>query len=64
MHGDDDTVVPYAQSTKMRNALKRAGKDVELVRLKGEDHWPSVADTRQQTLEEMDRFLSEHMPIQ
>ncbi|MFN3214400.1 MAG: alpha/beta hydrolase family protein [Henriciella sp.] len=64
MHGDDDTVVPYAQSTKMRNALKRAGKDVELVRLKGEDHWLSVADTRLQTLEEMDRFLSEHLPVE
>lgn len=63
IHGDDDTVVPYAQSTRMRNALNRAGKPVELVKLKGEDHWLSVADTRMQTLRAMDEFLATHMPI-
>ena len=63
IHGDDDTVVPYTQSTRMRSALKRAGKQVELVKLKGEDHWLSVADTRMQTLRAMDAFLAEHMPV-
>ena len=64
MHGDDDTVVPYVQSTRMRDALRREDKSVELVRLKGEDHWLSVAETRLQTLREMDRFLAEHLPIE
>ncbi|MEO1305600.1 MAG: prolyl oligopeptidase family serine peptidase, partial [Pseudomonadota bacterium] len=64
MHGDDDTVVPYVQSTRMRDALRRENKSVELVRLKGEDHWLSVAETRLQTLREMDRFLAEHLPIE
>ena len=63
LHGDDDTVVPIAQSTRMRNALKRAGKQVELIKLKGEDHWLSVADTRMQTLRAMDQFLATHMPV-
>ena len=63
LHGDDDTVVPISQSTRMRNALKRAGKQVELIKLKGEDHWLSVADTRMQTLRAMDEFLATHMPI-
>lgn len=63
LHGDDDTVVPYSQSTRMRDALRRADKSVELIKLKGEDHWLSVADTRLQTLREMDRFLSEHLPV-
>ncbi|MEL7108590.1 MAG: prolyl oligopeptidase family serine peptidase, partial [Pseudomonadota bacterium] len=62
-HGDDDTVVPYDQSTSMKRALEREGKTVELVKLTGEDHWLSVADTRLQALREMDRFIAEHMPI-
>jgi dipeptidyl aminopeptidase/acylaminoacyl peptidase len=64
LHGDDDTVVPLSQSTIMKSALERAGKQVELVKLKGEDHWLSVADTRMQTLREMDRFISEHLPLE
>lgn len=63
LHGDDDTVVPLTQSTRMRNALRSAGKQVELIRLKGEDHWLSVADTRMQTLRAMDDFLAKHMPV-
>ncbi|MEM7460730.1 MAG: S9 family peptidase [Pseudomonadota bacterium] len=63
LHGNDDTVVPYGQSTKMRRALRGAGKQVELIKLKGEDHWLSVASTRMQTLEEMDKFISQHLPI-
>ncbi|MEL7113908.1 MAG: prolyl oligopeptidase family serine peptidase, partial [Pseudomonadota bacterium] len=64
LHGNDDTVVPYRQSTRMKNALERAGKDVRLVKLQGEDHWLSVADTRMKTLVEMDKFISEHLPIE
>lgn len=64
LHGNDDTVVPYAQSTKMKRALERAGKPVKLVKLKGEDHWLSVAETRMQTLTEMDAFISEHLPLE
>lgn len=63
LHGNDDTVVPYNQSKRMERALRRAGKSVELIKLKGEDHWLSVADTRLQTLREMDRFIAEHVPI-
>ena len=63
IHGDDDTVVPIDQSKIMERALRRAGKPVELVRLKGEDHWLSVAESRIQTLREMDRFIAEHLPI-
>lgn len=62
IHGDDDTVVPYEQSTRMKRALERAGKSVELIKLKGEDHWMSVAETRMQMLEAMDEFLATHMP--
>lgn len=64
LHGDDDTVVPIHHSTDMLRALERADKHVELIKLKGEDHWLSVADTRLQTLREMDRFIAEHLPLE
>jgi pimeloyl-ACP methyl ester carboxylesterase len=64
LHGDDDTVVPYSQSSVMKRALEQAGKQVELVKLKGEDHWLSVADTRLQTLREIDRFIAQHLPLE
>lgn len=62
IHGDDDTVVNIEQSRTMERAFKRANKSVEFVRLRGEDHWLSNAETRLQTLEAMDAFLNRHMP--
>lgn len=57
IHGRDDTVVPYDQSVRLYNALRRAGKPVELVPLDDEDHWLSTAATRQRMLDETVRFL-------
>ncbi len=62
IHGSDDTVVSPDQSRRMADALKRAGKVVELVEMKGEDHWLSVADTRQQMLTRSAQFLSQCNP--
>lgn len=62
IHGDDDTVVPLDQSQRMRRALNRAGKEVEFVRLRGEDHWLSDGETRIETLRAIDSFLAKHMP--
>lgn len=64
LHGDDDTVVPIDQSKLMERALRRTGKQVQLITLRGEDHWLSGADTRMQTLREMDRFIAEHLPLE
>jgi dipeptidyl aminopeptidase/acylaminoacyl peptidase len=61
MHGRDDTVVRFEQSTIMANALKAAGKPYKLVELKGEDHWLSKTETRQQMLTELEAFLREHL---
>ncbi len=58
LHGDDDTVVPFRQSTIMEGALKKAGKEVTLIKLEGEDHWLSTGETRLQTLQELDRFVT------
>jgi dipeptidyl aminopeptidase/acylaminoacyl peptidase len=62
IHGRDDTVVPYEQSEVMLGALKRAGKSVELVALKHEDHWLSRSETRLQMLEASVAFLKANNP--
>jgi dipeptidyl aminopeptidase/acylaminoacyl peptidase len=61
IHGRDDTVVRYEQSTMMANALKAAGKPYKLVELRGEDHWLSRTETRQKMLTELEAFLKEHL---
>jgi len=62
IHGRDDTVVPYAQSTLMEKALKQAGKPVEFVTLAGEDHWLSREATRQRMLNATVTFVEKHNP--
>jgi dipeptidyl aminopeptidase/acylaminoacyl peptidase len=62
IHGKDDTVVPYEQSEVMEKALKRAGKSVEFVTLKHEDHWLSRSATRLQMLEATVAFLQANNP--
>jgi dipeptidyl aminopeptidase/acylaminoacyl peptidase len=63
LHGDDDTVVEFAQSETMVDALEAAGADVTFVRLQDEDHWLSRRETRIQALEEMGSFLRQHLPV-
>lgn len=58
LHGVDDTVVPYSHSRVMERALKRAGKSVDLVKLKGEDHFLSLSETRLETLRALDEFVA------
>jgi dipeptidyl aminopeptidase/acylaminoacyl peptidase len=62
IHGQDDTVSPYEQSKVMYDAMRAANKDVELIKLKHEDHWMSRSDTRRQMLEASTAFLIQHNP--
>ncbi len=62
IHGKDDTVVPINQSLDLRDALKSAGKPVELVELTGEDHWLSSPATRAQTLTASVAFVEKYNP--
>jgi dienelactone hydrolase len=62
IHGKDDTVVAFKQSTDMADALRAAGKSVELVTLRAEDHWLSRSATRQQMLEASVAFVQKHNP--
>ena len=62
IHGRDDIVVPISQSQQMAAALRRANRPVQLVELRGEDHWLSRGETRLQMLTEVVRFLEQHNP--
>jgi dipeptidyl aminopeptidase/acylaminoacyl peptidase len=62
IHGRDDLVVPYSHSTAMQEALREAGRPVELVTLRAEDHWLSREPTRIQTMQAVVAFLEEHNP--
>jgi len=62
LHGVDDTVVPIEQSKRMSKRLKKAGKDVDLIKLKGEDHWLSTSSARLEALQAMSDFLDLHNP--
>ncbi|NQE60840.1 S9 family peptidase [Caulobacter sp. RHG1] len=62
IHGKDDTVVPFAQSQRMADALKTADKPYELVVLPGEDHWLSTSVTRLQMLDATVAFLEKNNP--
>ena len=61
IHGEDDTTVPWKQSVRMRNALQSAKKEVELIRLKDEDHYMSSERTRLQALTAVGEFLQKHL---
>lgn len=64
LHGDEDQVVIIEHSERMERALRKADKPVKFVVLEEEDHWLSRAETRLQLLQEIDAFLTKHMPIQ
>lgn len=63
IHGQDDTVVPIDQSEQMRRALKGAGRPVEMLTMKGEDHWLSQPDTRLTMLKSAVAFVESHNPV-
>ena len=56
------SVALFPESDVMAGALRRAGKQVELVTLDGEDHWLSRAVTRLQMLEHVLAFLKVQNP--
>jgi dipeptidyl aminopeptidase/acylaminoacyl peptidase len=62
IHGEHDTVVPIEQSEMFLAASRRAGKDVRLEKLAGEDHWLSRSETRLQMLNSTVEFLHAKNP--
>lgn len=61
IHGKDDLVVKIKQSRRMKKALERADKDVELITMKGEDHSLSTRGARLEALVAMADFVDSHI---
>ena len=59
--GTRDTVVPYKQSKKMYKKMKKAGKDVELIKLTDGEHWRTNEKHEIKKMEALERFLDEHI---
>jgi dipeptidyl aminopeptidase/acylaminoacyl peptidase len=62
IHGKDDTTVPIEQSLVMADALKAAGKPVELLVLDSTDHWLTKGETRLAMLKAVVAFLEKNNP--
>lgn len=62
IHGDQDTVAAPEQSTVMAKAMTTAGKPVQLVLLKGENHYLTKPESRLQTLTTISDFLAKNLP--
>ena len=61
IHGSNDSVVPFAQSQMMDNALTAAGAPHQLITLDSEDHWLSSSTTRIRMLSEIEKFLAANL---
>jgi dipeptidyl aminopeptidase/acylaminoacyl peptidase len=61
IHGTEDTNVPARQSDMMNDALKAANKQVEYVRIKGDDHGLLDNDSRKIALTKVAEFLKTHI---
>ena len=60
-HGDSDTNVPYGESVQMYNALKMLGKEVELIRVFGQDHHILELHRRREWMETMMAWFQKHL---
>ncbi|HET9865226.1 MAG TPA: S9 family peptidase [Steroidobacteraceae bacterium] len=60
-HGDADTIVPYAQSTKLRKLLEKSGRKTRLITLEDEGHSDWSADNERLVLDAVGQFLLENI---
>ncbi len=61
LQGDQDKAVPLAQATAMEEALRRAGKTVEMEIYPGEGHGWARAQTISAYISRMERFLQDYV---
>ncbi len=61
IHGASDNVVPIRQSIMMNDALKGARKDVQFIRIAGDDHSLVDNESRRQVLIALTEFLNTHI---
>ena len=61
LYSSDDTVVTPNQSQLMAEGLQKAGKNVRLIEIPSADHILSHTAARLQSLQEIDKFLHDHL---
>ena len=61
VHSEDDEVVPVKQSEKMLSRLRKAGKDVIYIELKGDGHNLATRESRVQILRATYEFLDRNL---
>jgi dipeptidyl aminopeptidase/acylaminoacyl peptidase len=61
MHGDDDVRVPIENGERMRDALKKAGKEVEWVVFVDEGHGFSRPANELDYWRRVEAFLAKHL---
>lgn len=62
LHSQDDSDVPYQQSSRMANALRGAGKDVTFVTTKSTDDWERTQAWRDEVMTPVLAFLAKTNP--
>lgn len=61
MHGTDDGTVPIEQAELMAKALKKLGKNDDIILLKKDDHNLSLAESRKKLLEVSEELFDRHL---
>jgi len=61
IHCEQDLTVPIGQSVLEQSALQAAHKDVQFVRIDGDDHYLMQQATRVRLLQEIEKFLKAHI---
>jgi dipeptidyl aminopeptidase/acylaminoacyl peptidase len=61
IHGDKDDVVRIAQSKRMEQAMKAAGKSVEFITIKDEGHHFVAEESDIKVMKEISRFVTTHL---
>lgn len=61
VHGRKDYTVPVAQTERLEEALKKAGKSADVVYLDEADHYLSRGNDRQVTLKLLEKFLGANL---
>jgi len=61
LHAEDDNTAPYMHSLAMSNALEDAGKQVDFVTLKGDDHYFASERSREEFAALVESFLAENL---
>lgn len=63
VHADRDTIVPIEQSQLFADAMRKAGKPVEMVTLEQDNHYLMKSANRARLLETLDAFLAKNLPV-